>query len=225
MDARLQRRVQRYGWDLATEHYEALWQEQLAPAHAAVLDLAALAPGEHVLDVACGSGQLTFEAARQVGATGAVTGVDLSGEMIARAQRFAPQRCPHPVQLQRMDAEALAFADASFDVVLCGLGLMYMPDPALALREMRRVLKPGGRVVLAVWGERAQCGWAGVFPIVDAHVASEVCPLFFGLGQDDALARLCEDSGFAHAGVLRIAARLRYADAQQACLAALVGGP
>ena len=67
MDARLQRRVQRYGWDKASEHYEQFWARQLAPAHALLLDVAALSPGESVLDVACGTGLVTFAAARAVG--------------------------------------------------------------------------------------------------------------------------------------------------------------
>ena len=124
-----------------------------------------------------------------------------------------------------MDAERLDLPDAAFDVALCALGLMYVPDPAQALREMRRVLRPGGRVVLAVWGERSRCGWSAVFPIVAAEVATEVCPLFFRLGQRDALARLCADAGFEDVAERRIAATLDYANADDACDAALVGGP
>jgi ubiquinone/menaquinone biosynthesis C-methylase UbiE len=125
----------------------------------------------------------------------------------------------------RMDAEALALPDASFDVVLCALGLMYVPDPEQALREMRRVLRPGGRLVVAVWGERARCGWAALFAIVDAEVASEVCPLFFRLGQRDTLARVCAATPFAAVDEQRIASTLVYADADAACGAAFVGGP
>lgn len=66
-----------------------------------------------------------------------------------------------------------ALRDAGFDLALCALGLMYMPNPVQALREMWRVLRPGSRVGLAVWGERSRCGWSAVFPIVDAEVASE----------------------------------------------------
>jgi ubiquinone/menaquinone biosynthesis C-methylase UbiE len=225
MDAKVQRRIQRYGWDLAVDSYESSWQHQLAPAHAALLDQARFAPGERVLDVACGTGLVTFEAARQVGAGGSVVGIDISGEMVLAAAHTACERLAGNVHFQRMDAELLAFADASFDVVVCALGLMYMPEPEQALREMRRVLKPGGRLLLAVWGERARCGWSAVFPIVDAEVSSEVCPMFFRLGQGDALARACSDLQLAQVRLQRIAVPLDYADAQQACVAAFVGGP
>ena len=225
MDARLQRRVQRYGWDLAAAAYEPLWQPQLACAQAALLARAALVRGERVLDVACGTGLVAFAAADAIGADGRVVGVDLSGRMVDAARRRAQTRGVPHATFARMDAECLDLPDAAFDVALCALGLMYVPDPAQALQEMRRVLRPGGRVVLAVWGERSRCGWSAVFPIVEAEVATEVCPLFFRLGQDDALARLCADAGFGDIGQRRIAATLDYADADAACDAALLGGP
>ena len=225
MDARLQRRVQRYGWDLAAAAYEPLWQPQLACAQATLLARAALAPRERVLDVACGTGLVAFAAAEEVGPDGRVVGVDLSGRMVDAARRRAQERSSTRVTFVRMDAESLDLPDADFDVALCALGLMYVPDPAQALREMRRVLRPGGRVVLAVWGERSRCGWSAVFPIVEAEVTTEVCPLFFRLGQGGALARLCVDAGFRDLGQRRIAATLDYADADEACDAALLGGP
>ena len=125
----------------------------------------------------------------------------------------------------RMDAEQLELPDASFDVVLCALGLMYMPDPARAMREMRRVLRPGGRIAVIVWGDRSLCGWSPLFSIVDAEVESEVCPLFFRLGENDTLAELCADAGFDIVRQRRIATTLEYADADEACRAAFVGGP
>jgi ubiquinone/menaquinone biosynthesis C-methylase UbiE len=225
MDARLQRRVQRYGWDAAAADYEPLWQAQLAPAQTALLAAADPKPGEQVLDLACGTGLISFAAAEAVGPSGRVVGTDLSGRMIERARETALERGVSNASFARMDAERLDLPDAGFDVITCALGLMYLPEPEKALREMRRVLRPGGRLALAIWGERARCGWSSVFAIVDAEVASEVCPLFFRLGQQDTLARLCVDAGFAQVRQERLSAPLYYSDADAACDAAFVGGP
>jgi len=224
MEPSLQRRVQRYGWDLAAAAYEPLWQAQLAPAHEAVMAGAALAPGERVLDVACGTGLIALQAARAVGPDGHVVGVDLSGRMVDAA-RVAVERRVGNATFVRMDAERLALPSASVDVALCALGLMYLPDPGQAAREMHRVLRPGGRVVIAVWGARARCGWAPVFPIAEAEVTSDVCPLFFRLGEPQALTQLCADAGFDVIEERRIAATLAYADADDACDAAFAAGP
>jgi len=225
VDARLQRRVQRQGWDLAAPAYELLWQAQLSIAQHELLWQAALRPGERVLDVACGTGLVSFAAARAVGPAGGVVGVDLSGRMVEAAWQRGEGPALTNVRFERMGAEQLALDDAGFDVVLCALGLMYMPDPAEAMREMRRVLRPGGRVVAAVWGERRRCGWAALFPIVDAEVVSDVCPLFFQLGEGDALASLVSSAGFEAVASHRIAATLSYADEAEACDAAFAGGP
>lgn len=224
MDARLQTRVQRYGWDLAADEYEPLWNAQLAGVQAWLLSAAALAPGEQVLDVACGTGRVTFQAAAAVGARGHVLGVDLSQKMVDSAWRSTPPLVRN-TQFARMDAATLSLPDRRFDVVLCSLGLMYLPDPGQAVREMRRVLRPGGRLALSVWGERARCGWAALFEIVDAEVASEVCPLFFGLGRADALMRLCEAAGLQDIHQQRQTAVLAYRDGDAACRATFVGGP
>lgn len=225
MEPRLQRRIQRYGWDLAASEYESLWQAQLAEAQSKVLACTAAAPGERVLDLACGTGLVAFGAARAVGPGGRVVGTDLSGQMIDSARRRGEALQLSNVDFARMDAEALDLPDASFDVALCAFGLMYMPNPEQALREMRRVLRPGGRLGLAVWGERSQCGWSALFPIVDAEIASEVCPLFFRLGQQDTLSQLCADAKFEAIKQRRIAATLTYAHGDEACDAAFIGGP
>jgi ubiquinone/menaquinone biosynthesis C-methylase UbiE len=216
MDPKLQRRVQRYGWDKASSTYEQYWHSQLAPAHDRLFQMARLAPGERVLDVACGTGLLTFRAADAVGPSGDVVATDISDEMVRRILDVAARR---------MDAESLHVADGSFDAVLCGLGLMYVPDPVAGLREMRRVLKPGGRAVAAVWGARANCGWAEIFPIVESRVASEVCPMFFQLGTSDQLARAFTLAGFHEVASQRISSVLEYASADEACGAAFEGGP
>lgn len=225
MEPRLQRRVQRYGWDLAAPGYEGLWGAQLAGVQAALLAGATLLPGERVLDLACGTGLVTLAAARAVGPSGQALGTDLSGEMVALAAQQARRQGVPNAGFTRMDAEQLAVADGSVDVVLCSLGLMYVPEPQRVLNEARRVLRPGGRLVVSVWGERARCGWAGLLGIVDDEVSSEVCPLFFRLGQAGALARLCAGAGLESVDERRLSSTLDYDDGGQACDAALTGGP
>jgi ubiquinone/menaquinone biosynthesis C-methylase UbiE len=225
MEPSLQRRVQRYGWDRAARDYESLWQAQTVAARSQLLASASLASGERVIDVACGTGLVTFHAAEAVGRAGQVLGVDLSGKMVETARRLAEIRKISNTCFACMDAETLVLPSANFDVALCSLGLMYMPDPVQAVREMARVLRPGGRLVLAVWGARSACGWAAMFPIVEAEVSSKVCPLFFRLGQEDTLARICNEATVHVVEQHRIAATLSYADADEACNAAFIGGP
>jgi ubiquinone/menaquinone biosynthesis C-methylase UbiE len=225
MHAKLQRRIQRYGWDKAVGSYEHSWQHQLAPAQTRLLKMAALRPGERVLDVACGTGLVTCRAARQVGEHGTVVGVDVAGKMVAYAQQAAANQHLPQITWARMDAEELLLADATFDVALCALGLMYVPHPVKALQEMHRVLQPGGRAVAAVWGRRQHCGWADIFPIVDARVTSEVCPLFFHLGTPDMLVQTFAAAGFAHMISQRLSTTMAYASPEAACDAAFAGGP
>jgi SAM-dependent methyltransferase len=178
-----------------------------------------------VLDVACGTGLVTLDAVKAVGPTGYVVGTDISGEMVAAAQLRAHQRNATNVCFSRMDAEQLTLFDSTFDVALCALGLMYVADPLQAVMEMGRVVGPGGRVGIAVWGERARCGWSSVFPITEAEVTSDVCPMFFNLGEQDNLVRLCGQANLQPTAVHRIAATLLYANGAEACDAAFVGGP
>jgi ubiquinone/menaquinone biosynthesis C-methylase UbiE len=225
MDARLQRRVQRYGWDKASGEYERYWRQQLAPVQARLLALADLQLDERVLDIACGTGLVTFPAARAVGPSGSVVGTDLSQEMVTGAAEQAQALGVPQATFERMDAEDLRCEPRSFDAVLCALGLMYVPDPQKALAEMHRVLRPGGRAVVAVWGARSRCGWAEIFSIVDRRVASEVCPMFFQLGTGDVLEHAMLAAGFVEVRVERIATTLDYASDDEAIGAAFAGGP
>ena len=193
MDARLQLRVQRYGWDRAASSYEQAWEQALAPATTAVLNAAKLRPGERVLDVACGSGLLTRAAWRAVASNGGeVVGTDISELMLVEAAKRSPD-----CRFVRADAQNLdgCVPPAHFDAVLCGLGLMYMPDPEAALATMASCLRPGGRIAVSVWGERRSCGWADIFPIVDSRVRSEVRPMFFRLGAGNALEEALRAAG------------------------------
>jgi ubiquinone/menaquinone biosynthesis C-methylase UbiE len=225
VEPKLQRRIQRYGWDRASEFYEGYWQEQLAPAQETLLEMVRLEPGERVLDIACGTGLVAFRAAEAVGREGSVLATDISDSMVGIVARTAAARdLPH-VTARRMDAEELHVDDASFDAVLCALGLMYVPDPVVAMEEMHRVLRPGGRAVASVWGKRDRCGWADIFPIVDARVQSEVCPLFFQLGNRDTLEATFKQAGFADVHSERLDTVLHYGSTEDALGAAFLGGP
>jgi ubiquinone/menaquinone biosynthesis C-methylase UbiE len=225
MKPELQRRVQRYGWDRASGYYERYWKDQLAPAQERLLRMAGLQAGEQVLDVACGTGIVTLEAARTVGPEGSVTATDISDAMVRMAFRSADQAGLGNVTGVRADAESLPLGDSTFDVALCSLGLMYVVHPVSALREMHRTLVPGGRVSVAVWGERRNCGWAEIFPIVDRRVSSDVCPMFFQLGTSDTLRVAMEEAGFRNIEVCRFQTKLVYADEGEAIGAAFEGGP
>lgn len=225
MDARLQRRIQRYGWDRAAECYEEHWLSRLQPATEAVLERAAIRPGERVLDVACGTGVLAVAAAGRVGKSGRVLGIDLSEKMVETARTAASALGYDNCRFERCDAEALPDSGDRFDVGLCGLGLMYMPDPEHALELIASKLVPGGRVAVSVWGQRSRCAWAEIFPIVDARVESEVCPMFFRTGAGDVLRDALAAAGLARIATERLSVTLRYVSADEACDAAFLGGP
>ena len=222
MEAQLMKRVQRYGWDKAAIHYESSWQQQLKPAQDLLLAMANIQNGEQVLDIACGTGLVSFRAAEKAGY---VLGTDISEGMIELARNVSKEKSISNIAFERMDAEKLELKDESFDVVLCALGLMYVPDPFLALTEIKRVLKPGGRMIAAVWGERDKCGWSGIFEIVDKRVASEVCPMFFQLGTGKRLELLLERANFQKIKSNRISTILSYQSDDEACGAAFEGGP
>lgn len=124
-----------------------------------MLDLAQIAPGQHVLDIAAGAGEPALSAAERVGPQGYVLATDLSENIIRFAQKNADDRHLASFHSQAMDGENLELPDASFDVVLCRFGLTYMPNRQRALAEWHRVLKPGGRAVVAVYSTPDKNGW------------------------------------------------------------------
>lgn len=221
MDPRLQLRVQRYGWDAAAPCYQDSWQNVLRPAQQTLIAMAGLSPGQSVLEIACGSGLVTAMIADAVAPGGQVLATDLSQKMVdITAARNLPG-----VETARMGAEALEVTENSTDRGLCALGLMYTPDPRAALVEMFRALGSGGRAVATVWGERRNCGWAEIFPIVDVQVASEVCPLFFATGAPGALVADFTAAGFADLKEHRQSETLHFTGAHHLLDALIIGGP
>ena len=225
MEPALQRRVQRYGWDKASGFYEAYWQKQLYPAQQKLLELANIKAGDKIIDIACGTGLVSFPAAEFAGEKGFVLANDISDKMVEAGIAIANEKRISNISFQRMDAEELAIEDGSFDIALCALGLMYFPDPLKAIKEMYRSLKPGGHAVVAVWGQRKNCGWAEVFEIVDRRVASEVCPMFYNLGNEGTLKQYMNAAGFKNISIERMNTVLDYSSDEEACGAAFLGGP
>jgi ubiquinone/menaquinone biosynthesis C-methylase UbiE len=138
----------------AAEH----WQQDLerrrqdmAEATERMLEGAGLKPGDHVLDIAAGTGDQSVLAARVVGPNGSVLATDISADMLNIAARVAQQEGLTTVSTRVMDAEHLDLPDNTFDAVICRLGLMLIPHLQPALREIHRVLKPGGKLAALVW--------------------------------------------------------------------------
>ena len=142
-------RVERYARDAAPKTY---------PFAEALVALLPPPAGADVLDVATGTGHVAVEAARRVGRHGAVLATDFLPVWEPHVRATASAAGVTNVTFATMPAEALALPDASFDVVYCQFGLMFVPEPGRALREMRRVLRPGGRVGIAVWSMPEKVG-------------------------------------------------------------------
>ena len=224
MEAKLQRRIQRYGWDTAAPAYDNAWSSQLRPAHDVLLKMTSLKPGMRVLEIACGTGLVTMRVAEAVMPGGSVFATDIASEMVARTANQAFSKGFDNIEAARMEAEELTLDDDSFDVAICALGLMYIPDPVRALEEMCRVVRPGGIVAVTVWGERRNCGWADIFPIVDAQVKSAVCPLFFSMGSPNTLAAAMESAGLGQIEQTRQAVDMLFPDDGSLLHAQIDGG-
>jgi ubiquinone/menaquinone biosynthesis C-methylase UbiE len=181
----------------------ALWAADL-------LALLALQPGSRVLDVACGTGIVARTAAHHTGATGVVVGLDLHGGMLAVARAQEPTGA-----WVQGSATALPFATSAFDVVVCQQGVQFFPDRLAALREMHRVLRPGGRVALVVWGALAHDpGHAALAQGLAHHMGTAVAAVLhtsFSLGDAEAFHRLLAQAGFRDVVLSRSVQILRFA--------------
>ena len=132
-------------------------ERQLAPVAGLLAQAAALEPGERVLDVGCGVGPTTRDAAGAVGPSGSVTGLDLSAEMIAAAEDHPVATGSAPIRWVAADATVWDEPDGSFDAVISRFGVMFFEDPLAAFTNLARVSVPGGRLHVAVWAHRSRC--------------------------------------------------------------------
>jgi ubiquinone/menaquinone biosynthesis C-methylase UbiE len=180
------------------------WRSHIAQftrgATDAILEAAQLRPGMQVLDLASGVGDPALYIAKAVGRTGKVTATDLGPDMISLASEIAQAKCLNNIEFKIANAEALPFANESFDVVTCRFGVMLFPDAVAALKECRRVLKHGGRVALVAWGSKEQPFYTTTGGILMKYVSIPApdpdAPSLFMFGERGRLSRTIEAAGF-----------------------------
>lgn len=217
-------------WQLSgseTEFYELyMVPRMLLPMAQRLLEGVPLRAGQRVLDVACGTGIVARLAAQGVAPSGTVAGVDLNEEMLAVARARAAEAGLR-IDWKQGDVAALPFADAAFDVVLCQQGLQFFPDKSGALREMRRVIAPGGMLALSVFGPANRFNAAlaeGLIKYVDAKVATRsLAPFAFG---DPAVLRATvSDAGFSGIEIRTVVLTRRVEPTQEWLLQYSAGSP
>lgn len=197
-------------WQLSGDGSESYERFQVPsifePLARVFLNNVPLRPGDLVLDVACGTGIVARLAATVVGPEGHVAGVDLNPGMLTVAKRRAAE-VGAAIQYREGDAGALPYIEGSFDAVLCQQGLQFFPDKEGALREMHRVLAPGGILALCVWRsiEHSPCNKALVDALSPHLGIEDALRLYapFALGEVKALQTLIEAAGF-HEPEIRI---------------------
>jgi ubiquinone/menaquinone biosynthesis C-methylase UbiE len=151
---------------------------------------------EHVLDIACGTGIVARKVAPLVGSRGIVIGLDANPQMINMA-RIAAEQEHLTIEWYTSPAEQLPFPDENFDLIFCQFGLMFFTDKHAALKEMHRVLKDGGRLVMSVWqGLDRHPFYQTLHTVSQRHFGKSSVETVFSLGNADELRKLLTDSGF-----------------------------
>jgi ubiquinone/menaquinone biosynthesis C-methylase UbiE len=181
-----------------------------------VVDRAVLSPGEHVLDVGCGTGPATRLAAKQLASSGRVVGLDIDPVRLALARSLTAQE---RLNIDWFEGSALdlPFEANTFDVALCCLTLQFLPDRNKGLREIHRVLKPGGRLVASVWRSVEHCpGYHAFSEAMSKASGKEPEPMPpFSLGDAEELRTLAKVAGFKDVKVHQTTKISRFASASQ----------
>jgi ubiquinone/menaquinone biosynthesis C-methylase UbiE len=208
---------QRDQWnkDSAAWHrWNPIIESWIGDATVEMLDMADIYPGYRILDIAAGTGEPAVSAAALVGPEGYILATDIAEDIIRLAGQVAKERGVEQIETRVMDGEDLELADASFDTVLCRLGLMYMPNPAVALNEWYRVLKPGGRVAIVVFSTADRNGW-GLTPVSIIRERAKLPPPIpgqpgpFSLGAAGVLEDMLLQAGFVNPCIRTIPAPLK----------------
>jgi len=204
-------------WEQAAEAWDR-WgptlEVWLGKATELMLDLAAVADGSHVLDVAAGAGGQTIAAARRVGPAGHVLATDISPTILSYAAREAERAGLSSIAVQELDGEALNVEARGYDAVISRLGLIYFPDRAAALAGMRRALRPGGRMATITYSAPEANGFFSI-PVSVIRTRAQLPPPApgqpgpFSLGPPGVLESALCDAGFVDVEVHRVAAPLR----------------
>lgn len=207
-------------WNEAASRYDKLSAALFGPVAREFVAFAEVRKGDRVLDVACGPGVASREAARRAGERGSVLGTDFAPEMVALAAARPRERGAAPSEYRTMDAHALDLPDASFDAVISSLGLMLFADPAKALAEMRRVARPGAPVTCMVQGRRSHMMFTAL--VMDAMVeraphlrAPKGAPTIYAFGSDGVLEEAFARAGLVEMVAKRLSGTFRFASAEE----------
>ena len=208
----------RSAWDAAAATWEVP-QGEPSPITDRMVELAAAAPGERILELACGTGESGIATALAAGGSVDLTLSDFAPEMVSAAAAAAAAAGLTKVEAREIDLESIGEPDLSYDLVLCRMGIMLVQSPGTVAREICRVLRPDGRVVVAVWGPRERNAWLRVvFEVLGELWDMELPPVDgpspFGLDSPERLRGALEEGGMEVESIEEVVALMAVADVE-----------